>query len=247
MIGPSALCCGCTCELGSGTIRSPPRTWSLYARRFRSWCRPGARPPPGRVDVDRRTLTQMLRRPTRRETVQTLGAGVGIAAICWYFGVDVWHAIVLGCAITVAALAAIAGSAAPEARDLSWRPGKRASSEGSRNDVASLSSSLHVGWGRRRPHGRAAPAPDRSAAPGARGPGSAESRRPACDRAPDRYAGLPNPQAPPRTATEPAQASVLPRRARSHRLQPLSGAAAIATLATPESPIHPIQPEEGSQ
>ena len=36
---------------------------------------------------------------------------------------------------------------APDARDLSWRPGKRASTDGSRNDVASLSSSLHVGWG----------------------------------------------------------------------------------------------------
>ncbi len=94
-----------------------------------------------------RTLIEMLRWPTRRETIRTLAAGWSIAAICWYFGVDVWHAILLGCAITVAALAAAAGSSAPDARDLSWRPGKRASNDGSRNDVASLSSSLHVGWG----------------------------------------------------------------------------------------------------
>ncbi len=94
-----------------------------------------------------RTLTRMLRWPTQRETIRTLAAGWSIAAICWYFGVDVWHAILLGCAITVAALAAAVGSSAPDARDLSWRPGKRASREGSRNDVASLSSSLHVGWG----------------------------------------------------------------------------------------------------
>ena len=70
-----------------------------------------------------------------------------IAVVCWYFGVDVWHAILLGCAITVIALAAVAGTSAPDARDLSWRPGKRVSNDGSRNDVASLSSSLHAGWG----------------------------------------------------------------------------------------------------
>jgi len=89
----------------------------------------------------------MLRLPTRRETIRTLCAGVLIAAICWYFGVDVWHAILLGCAITVIALAAVAGTSAPDARDLSWRPGKRTRDDGSRNDVASLSSSLHAGWG----------------------------------------------------------------------------------------------------
>ena len=89
----------------------------------------------------------MLRLPTRRETIRTLCAGVLIAAICWYFGVDVWHAILLGCAITVTALAVGAGTSAPDARDLSWRPGERARNDGSRNDVASLSSSLHAGWG----------------------------------------------------------------------------------------------------
>jgi hypothetical protein len=92
-------------------------------------------------------LTEMLRLPTRREAIRTLCAGVLIAAICWYFGVDVWHAILLGCAITVTALAAVAATSAPDARDLSWRPGKRVRNDGSRNDVASLSSSLHAGWG----------------------------------------------------------------------------------------------------
>jgi hypothetical protein len=96
--------------------------------------------------VHRPTLTDMLRLPTRREALQTLGAGVLVAAICWYFGVDVWHAILLGCAITVTALACLAGGSAPDARDLGWRPGKRVGKAGSRNDVASLSSSLHAGW-----------------------------------------------------------------------------------------------------
>jgi hypothetical protein len=97
--------------------------------------------------MDRRTLTEVLRLPTRRETIRTLCAGVLIAAICWYFGVDVWHAILLGCAITVTVLAVVAGTSAPDARDLSWRPGNQTPNGGSRNDVASLSSSLHAGWG----------------------------------------------------------------------------------------------------
>lgn len=92
-------------------------------------------------------LIGMLRLPSRRETIRTLCAGVLIAAICWYFGVDVWHAVLLGCAITVTALAVFVGTAAPDARDLSWRTGKRARDDGSRNDVASLSSSLNAGWG----------------------------------------------------------------------------------------------------
>ncbi len=97
--------------------------------------------------MGRRTLIEMLRLPTRRETIRTLCAGLSIAVVCWYFGVDVWHAILLGCAITVIALAAVAGTSTPDARDLSWRPGKRVRNDGSRNDVASLSSSLHAGWG----------------------------------------------------------------------------------------------------
>lgn len=92
-------------------------------------------------------LIQLLHLPSRRETIEILGAGFLITVICWYFGVDAWHAILLGCAITVTALALLAGSTAPDALEVSWRPGKRASREGSRSDVASLSSSLRSGWG----------------------------------------------------------------------------------------------------
>ena len=94
-----------------------------------------------------RWLKEMLRPPTRRQVRETLGAGFGIALICWYFGVDVWHAVLLGCAITVTALALLVGSSAPDSLDLSWRPGRRAHREGSRSDVANLSSSLRSGWG----------------------------------------------------------------------------------------------------
>jgi hypothetical protein len=94
-----------------------------------------------------RSLNQMLHAPTRREATQALLAGLAIAAFCWYLGVNAWHSILLGCAITVTALALLVGGSAPDARDLSWRPGKRASREGSRSDIASLSASLRSGWG----------------------------------------------------------------------------------------------------
>jgi hypothetical protein len=94
-----------------------------------------------------RQLIGMLHLPSRRETIEILGAGLLIAVLCWYFGVDAWHAILLGCAITVTALALLVGSSAPDALDLSWRPGKHARREGSRSDVANLSSSLRSGWG----------------------------------------------------------------------------------------------------
>jgi hypothetical protein len=97
--------------------------------------------------MSRRALGELVRLPTRRDLLGTLGVGILIAAICWFFGVDVWHAILLGCAITVTALACLVGASAPDAGDLSWRPGKRASREGSRNDVSSLSASLRADWG----------------------------------------------------------------------------------------------------
>lgn len=96
--------------------------------------------------MDVRTLTAMLSRPQRREPLKSLAAGLGIALICWYFGVDVWHSILLGCAITVIGLACQAGTLALDARELGWRPGSRSHSAGSRNDVASLSASLRVDW-----------------------------------------------------------------------------------------------------
>jgi len=86
-------------------------------------------------------------RLSRREASRIVCAAILIAALCWYFGADVWHAVLLGCAITVLGLAVGAATSAPEARDLSWLGGVRTRREGSRNDVASLSSSLHAGWG----------------------------------------------------------------------------------------------------
>jgi hypothetical protein len=89
----------------------------------------------------------MVRLPSRRQATQILGAAFLLAVICFYFGVDAWHAILLGCAITVTGFALHVGSMASDARDLSWRPGNRSSRAGSRNEVANLSRSLRAGWG----------------------------------------------------------------------------------------------------
>ncbi|MDE3133563.1 MAG: hypothetical protein KGL15_05815 [Acidobacteriota bacterium] len=90
-------------------------------------------------------LSELLRRPTRRETVRTAAAAALAAVICWYFGVNVWHSILLGCALTVASLAVMAGGSTPELRNLSWRHLSRRRL-GSRNEIARLSQSLRSGW-----------------------------------------------------------------------------------------------------
>lgn len=87
----------------------------------------------------------LLRLPTRREAARGVGTAVLAAAICWYFGVNVWHAILLGCASTVASFAVMNGASTHEFRDLSWRD-KSGSRVGSRNDVARLAESLRSGW-----------------------------------------------------------------------------------------------------
>jgi hypothetical protein len=92
-------------------------------------------------------LGELVALPSRRQLRFTLGAGAALALICWYFGVDFWHAILLAVAITVTALACLLALTATDAHDLSWRPGRRASREGSRNEIANLSRGLRSGWG----------------------------------------------------------------------------------------------------
>ena len=93
----------------------------------------------------KRGPSALLRLPTARETILGAGTAFLAAAACWYFGVNVWHAILLGCAAAVAFFAVTRGGSTEELRDLSWRYRGRSRS-GSRNDVASLAQSLRSGW-----------------------------------------------------------------------------------------------------
>lgn len=90
-------------------------------------------------------LGELLRLPTRRESIRAAAAAALAAVICWYFGVNVWHSILLGCAATVASFAVMAGASTPELRDLSWRYRSRRR-PGSRNEIARLAQSLRSGW-----------------------------------------------------------------------------------------------------
>jgi hypothetical protein len=90
-------------------------------------------------------FNEMLHLSGRRGSGVIVGAGCAIAVICWYFGVNVWHAVMLGCAIMVIALALLVAISGRGAVDFSWRPGKRARRAGSRTEVANLASSLHGG------------------------------------------------------------------------------------------------------
>lgn len=90
-------------------------------------------------------LGELLRLPTRRETSRAAAAAALAAVICWYFGVNVWHAILLGCAVTVVSFAVMAGASTPALRDLGWHYRSRRRL-GSRNEIARLAQSLRSGW-----------------------------------------------------------------------------------------------------
>ena len=93
------------------------------------------------------TETRATHPPRRPEWRRVLVGGVLVAVICWYFGVDAWHSILLGCAITVTALACLLGMSAADAREVSWHLVQRASRRGSRSDLVGLSAALRGGWG----------------------------------------------------------------------------------------------------
>lgn len=85
--------------------------------------------------------------PSRRAW-RPVASALLIALVCWYFGVDVWHALLLGAAVTVIVLAAGAASSASDAALPSWRPSERRGAGGSRGDVEAMAWSLRGSWGR---------------------------------------------------------------------------------------------------
>jgi hypothetical protein len=93
-----------------------------------------------------RRAGQALHRLNLRTTLAAGAATLVLGAIAWYFGNDVWHAILIGCAVTALFFAARTGWSIPAVRDLSWRYRQRGT-EGTRNEVATLARSLRSGWG----------------------------------------------------------------------------------------------------
>jgi hypothetical protein len=70
-----------------------------------------------------------------------------LCAVAWYLGANVWHAILLGGAITVV-LRAAALVSEPEELGFSWRPDRRSRARGGRSDVTNLAMSVRPRWGR---------------------------------------------------------------------------------------------------
>jgi hypothetical protein len=93
-----------------------------------------------------RLLTSLVRLPNRERIVKALACALAISAICWFFGANVWQALMLGCGITILISVGLIGTA-PEVRDLRWRGTANGRSRGSRSDVASLAFRLHGSWG----------------------------------------------------------------------------------------------------
>lgn len=88
----------------------------------------------------KRDADQTLRLPPWRELLRVAGGALLLGVLAWFLGVDVWHAILVGCAAMVGITAFLVGGA-PEIRDLSWRPRYR-NTEGARSELANLAHSL---------------------------------------------------------------------------------------------------------
>src|ERR1700733_7575942 len=90
-------------------------------------------------------LTPLGRRPDRRSAAVGVFAALVLSAICWYFGADVWHSLLLGSAATAIAVT-LWVAAGVEVSDTSWQE-VRHGPTGSRHDVMNLSGSLRAGFG----------------------------------------------------------------------------------------------------
>ncbi|HXR23381.1 MAG TPA: hypothetical protein VN786_12560 [Acidimicrobiales bacterium] len=89
-----------------------------------------------------------MRLPERRATIWALILAVLVAAICWYFGVDVWHSVLLGSVLTTLGLISMVGTADGDLGSTDWRGGASANRDGARGEVAELSWSLRTNYGR---------------------------------------------------------------------------------------------------
>lgn len=93
-------------------------------------------------------LAKHIRPPERRATIRVLLVALVVAVICWYFGADAWHSIVIGIALTTVGVTAWAGTAGPAPRNTDWRGDDRPKWNGARRDIAELSVSLRGRHGR---------------------------------------------------------------------------------------------------
>jgi hypothetical protein len=94
------------------------------------------------------SLFGILRTIDRRATVRTLLTALLVAAVCWYFGADVSHSILIGCAVTTLGVIFLIANDNPDFGNTGWQSDSRTSQQGARRDVAQLSRSLRGSYGR---------------------------------------------------------------------------------------------------
>jgi hypothetical protein len=95
-----------------------------------------------------RSLLGLVRLPERRATALALIVALLTAAFCWYFGVDVWHSVLLGSVLTTVGLITMVATADGDLGSTAWRGGASPSRDGARGEVAELSWSLRTNYGR---------------------------------------------------------------------------------------------------
>lgn len=103
---------------------------------------------PNRNMTEPPSLLQVLRALNRRVTIRILLAALLIAAVCWYFGADVAHSIMIGSAATTLGLIFLIANDNPDFGNTGWRSETRTNQQGARRDVAQLSRSLRGSYGR---------------------------------------------------------------------------------------------------
>jgi hypothetical protein len=94
------------------------------------------------------SLTGILRALGRWATIRILLAALLLAAVCWYFGADVSHSILIGSAVTTLGLIFSIANENPAFSDSRWQSDSHTNEQGARRDIAQLSRSLRGSYGR---------------------------------------------------------------------------------------------------
>jgi hypothetical protein len=90
----------------------------------------------------------LVRLPPRRVTIWAVIVAVLVAAVCWYFGADLWHSVLLGSVLTTVGLITMVGTPDRAIANTDWRGDAGTNRVGSRGEVAELSWSLRTSYGR---------------------------------------------------------------------------------------------------
>jgi hypothetical protein len=83
----------------------------------------------------------------RRTTVAPLISAVLVAALCWYLGVDVWHAVALGAVLATVGVIGLVAADDPRLTSIVSDDERPANRAGARGDIAELSWALRGRYG----------------------------------------------------------------------------------------------------